>query len=154
MLRLNTILAISLLCLMGFACSDKVAEHYKTYDEAISAGAATRGWLPSFVPRTALEIDLIHDLDTNQQWFHFKADMESLSLMTKDMKAISLSDVKRKKIIKPKGIKWPVELDDVMLVTPRATFRVFHTCPSTGCLCIAIDSSAGDVYGWPCQPDL
>ncbi len=153
MIRLSTILATALLCLMTSACSDRVAEHYKTYDEAIKAGAATRGWLPSFIPRTALEIDLIHDLDTNQQWLHFRADMESLSMISKSMKAISLSEVKKKKFIKPKGINWPAELDDIMLVTPRATFRVFTACTPTGCLCIAIDSSAGDVYGWSCHPE-
>ncbi len=151
MLRLSAILAVSIVCLLSSACSDKVAEHYKTYDDAISAGAAARGWLPSFVPRTAREIDLIHDLDTNHQWFHFKADMASLSSMSLAMKEISLSEIKRKKIVKPKGIKWPAELDDFMFVTPRATFRVFNAVTSTGSLCVAIDSSAGDVFGWTCS---
>lgn len=135
------------------ACSDTAAEHYKTYDEAIKAGAATRGWLPSFVPRTAHEIDLIHDLDTNQQWFHFRAGLDSLQSISQNMKVISLSEVKKHGIVKPRGIKeWPTELDEIMFATPRASFRFFSACDSANCLCIAIDSSNGDVFGWTCKP--
>jgi hypothetical protein len=134
------------------ACSDIVAEHYKTYDEAITAGAATRGWLPAFVPRTANDIDLIHDLDTNYQWLHFRAGLDSLQSISQNMKVLSLSEIKKDKIVKPKGIKkWPPELDAIMFATPRASFRFFKSCPATECLCIAIDLSNGDVFGWTCQ---
>lgn len=153
MLRIISILAALFILIMISACSDTVTEHYKTYDEAINAGAATRGWLPSFVPRTAGEIDLIHDLDTNHQWFHFRVNVESLSSISQNMKVTSLSEIKRKKIIKPKGIRWPAELDEIMFVTPRGSFRFFYTCSSTDCLCIAMDSSTGDVFGWPCEPE-
>ncbi len=148
-----SILAAAIACLMIIACTDLVTEHYKTYDEAIRAGAATRGWLPYFTPNTASDIDLIHDLDTNQQWFHFKVSMDFVASITKDMKVTSLSEIKKKKIIKPKGIKWPAELDEIMYVTPRASFHFFNSCASKACLCIAIDSSMGDVFGWTCQPE-
>lgn len=154
MLRYLSILSASFVFLMISACSDIVAEHYKTYDDAVSAGAAARGWLPSFVPRTAYEIDLIHDLDINHQWIHFRAGPESIPSILQNMKVASLPELKKKKIVKPKGIKqWPTELDKIMFATPRASFRFFSTCSSIDCLCIAIDSSNGDVFGWTCQPE-
>jgi hypothetical protein len=153
MFKSISIFTASLALLLATACSDTVAEHYKTYNEAISAGAAKRGWLPSFVPTTANEIDLIHDLDTNHQWLHFKVNVESAASVTKNMHVISLSEIKKEEIIKPKGIEWPVEfgLDEIMFVTPRASLRFFSTCSSKDCLCIAHDSSTGDIFGWTCR---
>jgi hypothetical protein len=55
-----------------FGCSDLVTEKHSTYDEAKKAGAVARGWLPGFTPKTAIDITLVNDLDTNRQWLSFE----------------------------------------------------------------------------------
>lgn len=40
---------------------------YDTMGEAHSAGAVSRGWVPSFLPMAAYEIAESHDMDTNER---------------------------------------------------------------------------------------
>jgi hypothetical protein len=50
------------------ACDDPsmvLEEQYATLDEARADGAIERGWIPSWIPLTAITIQEIHDLDTN-----------------------------------------------------------------------------------------
>jgi hypothetical protein len=44
-----------------------VDERYPTFSTAVKASAATRSWLPGFVPGSATDVRLVHNLDTNQE---------------------------------------------------------------------------------------
>ncbi|MCD4754147.1 MAG: hypothetical protein K8R40_13840 [Anaerolineaceae bacterium] len=45
--------------------SDYEEYTYKTYADALSAGAIDRGWIPDFIPETAKDIHLGYNIDTN-----------------------------------------------------------------------------------------
>ncbi len=50
---------------------DQVHRHYATYREAMEAGERTRGWLPDWVPASAVDIHIQGDIDTNERWLRF-----------------------------------------------------------------------------------
>ena len=50
---------------------DQVHRHYATYREATEAGERTRGWLPDWVPPSAVDIHIQGDIDTNERWLRF-----------------------------------------------------------------------------------
>ena len=47
-------------------CGETPQVYYPTYEAAVSAGAISRGWIPALVPKSAVEIHEIHNLDTNK----------------------------------------------------------------------------------------
>jgi hypothetical protein len=59
-------------CLVAIAaCSETVDSRYKSYPEAVAAGAVSRGWVPSWLPHQASEILEVHDIDTNAVMLRF-----------------------------------------------------------------------------------
>jgi hypothetical protein len=71
------------LVLASLACRDLevVTESYATLQEAVSAGAVERGWLPRGLPAGSHGIREAHDLDSNRRWglFNFpQTDAEAL----------------------------------------------------------------------------
>ena len=56
------------------ACAVEMPEaSYKNIDAAIADGAVERGWVPGWLPPSALDIKEKHDLDTNGQILRFAA---------------------------------------------------------------------------------
>ena len=47
--------------------------YYKDYESAAKAGAISRGWIPTFVPSSAIEIRLKYDVENNRTWLYFRA---------------------------------------------------------------------------------
>jgi hypothetical protein len=63
--KVNFILITISLLLAG--CSGDVLQaSYADYAAAEAAGNIARGWIPPFVPASAIQIEGAHDLDTNQ----------------------------------------------------------------------------------------
>jgi len=144
------LLALTACTILG--CSDLVTEKYSKFDDASKAGAVTRGWLPSFTPRTATDILLVNDLDTNHQWLKFRIPLSEVSEITRDMKTISIAEAREYGVSKPANIgSWPPELQKVMVATPRASYRFFRATVATRSICIAVDSATGEVFGWTCK---
>ena len=46
--------------------------YFSTHTEADSAGMFKAGWLPSYLPRSTIDIEERHDIDTNDVWASFK----------------------------------------------------------------------------------
>ena len=70
MARRLTAAVIALVASMLVACSDKdvVTETYATVEEAVSAGAVERGWVPRGLPPSTRELREAHDIDSNRRW--------------------------------------------------------------------------------------
>lgn len=135
-----------------FGCSDLVTEKYSTFDEATKARAVARGWLPGFTPKTAIDITLVNDLDTNHQWLKFRVPPAEIPKMTKDMEVISYTEAWREGANKPAEVgAWPPELQKLVVVTSRASLHFFRAKAESRCICIAVDSTSGEVVGWTCD---
>jgi len=74
------------------ACSEQVEETYPTWAEAQRAGAVERGWIPTFVPRSAREIRDSHDLDSNRQTLFFVARPSDIGAMVADFPSVSVAN--------------------------------------------------------------
>ena len=60
--------------LVSVGCTDDVLEKsYSTTADAVADGAVTRGWIPKWVP-SAIEINEIHNLDTNESALSFTVE--------------------------------------------------------------------------------
>ena len=138
---------------LAIACGEIQHASYATYAAADSAGAVTRGWVPSFVPSTAIEIVEIHDLDLNTQRLRFRAPEADLRTMIATLVPLSLDEARKPGIeAPPLPGDWPFELFRGPLVaTPRGTLRMFRTqLQAPGASCIAVEWSRRIVYAWSC----
>ncbi|MGK7949074.1 MAG: hypothetical protein AB4368_09785 [Xenococcaceae cyanobacterium] len=48
---------------------------YQNYEETVAKGAIERGWIPDFLPVSAINIQEKHDLDTNEIILKFNFDL-------------------------------------------------------------------------------
>lgn len=52
--------------------SENPKNSYVTIVDAENAGAIAAGWLPKYLPKSAIHISESHNMDTNQVWAAFK----------------------------------------------------------------------------------
>lgn len=112
--------------------SDARSNTYENYESLVSAGEIERGWAPEFLPRSATDIHLDYDLDTNAVLLAFDfaaADLEALT-----QACASIDDVTAPAL---SAEWWPADLhaDDAVS---------FFQCPGGGYL--ALDAHQG--YYW------
>jgi hypothetical protein len=142
---------LTVLLASGGGCSEVVGASYATYADAERAGAVARGWLPSFMPRSATDIREVHDLDTNAQWLRFRVPAGDTSVAT-GAAPLPMIEARRSARKPPSAIgRWLPELRDPPLVTPRASVRAYrHLGPGPGARCIALDTRQNEAYAWSC----
>lgn len=90
-LRMRSITA-TVLALSLTGCNEQVDESYSTYSEAQRAGAVERGWIPSFVPSSARDLEDSHDLDTSRQTLRFTIPPAAVPAMVSGFRALSADD--------------------------------------------------------------
>jgi len=62
---------------------DVLRASYTDYAAAEAAGSIARGWIPPYVPASAIQIEGAHDLDTNQSClFAHLPDPDEQSIVT------------------------------------------------------------------------
>ena len=144
--------ALLLALLVGASgCSEVMGASYATYGDAERAGAVARGWIPSFVPRSATDIREVHDLDTSEQWLRFRVPVGDTSVAI-GAAPLPLSDARRSARKPPPAVgPWLPELRDPPLITPRAGVRAYrHRGPGPGARCVALDTRENLAYAWSC----
>ena len=136
--------------LMSCVFETRIAE-YETFAEAQAAGATEGGWLPTFLPASATDIRDVHNIDTNAQWLSFKAPSGDLRQMLQGFKALSYAEARRTVLPRPwrVGGKWPPELSEPLLATPRDTKMLAYYRASED-LCLAVEWQTGRVWAWSC----
>jgi hypothetical protein len=75
----NLLLLISMLSIMG--CNEDVEAHYRTYSDLENAGVGPRSWMPHWLPRTAVDIHDLHNLDTNSTLISFSVPEATPALL-------------------------------------------------------------------------
>ena len=148
---------IALLGCLALVCSSACVEvqraEYPSFAAAERSGAVARGWIPAFVPRSAVGIVEAHDLDLNTQRLRFHAPEPDLRRITAGLRPLTLSAARQPGIRSP-GLAgdWPAELSGrLLLQTPRATLSFYATQDSVGGgHCLAVDWATRTVYAWSC----
>lgn len=62
---LGGLCALGILMLAWLDFGENPRSYFATYDHAKSSGIMDRGWIPTFIPRSSLDIHETHNIDTN-----------------------------------------------------------------------------------------
>jgi hypothetical protein len=76
-------LSASLLFMIGLAAcflSETIESTYENIDEAVTAGAVERGWVPEWLPDTAVNLHEKHDLDSNASILRFSLSLTDFAI--------------------------------------------------------------------------
>lgn len=82
-------------------CIDEA--RYESLEEAQSAGAFERGWIPKTLPPSATEIRETHVIDTNQTWGVFSYSADDLQ-WTRSLASLSAGE--ELNIRPPRSVSW------------------------------------------------
>ncbi len=128
------------------------ARTYATYSDAAADGAAAQGWLPAFVPASAVAIRLIHAVDTHAQWLAFDLPAGTADGITATMAPMTLAEARRSGVNRPwrAGPGWPVELSRIFPGRPRDREQLALFRSADGAFCLAIDRPESRIFAWRC----
>lgn len=140
-------LALPLLPLLGYGVllyTETMAGTYATHADAMRDGAGPRGWLPAYLPATAVEIREVHNLDTNQQWLRFRVPASDARRMVVGMEPVPHPGARN---IAPRPPRWRGS----WMQTPDSVRLYRDTSPGPGARCLAVDGAdPATVYAWSC----
>lgn len=105
------LLIVTLLFAM-VGCSERLETFYQTFNEAKKSGAVEKGWIPKTLPKSAVNIKEVHDLDTNMVWIRFEIDDIEDNDFLKRYTKVSSRDVKDHLPRDPRVSWWPRHLLD------------------------------------------
>ena len=117
--------------------------HFKTYDEAAKSGLVGEGRINGWVPRSAIDIHVRVDAESNAMWLSFKAAPEHIVSRVRSCAALSEGEVKYPQY-RPRGGWWPESLSPGG--SKRSTAFKYYRC-ETGSV-TAVDEDRGEVFEW------
>lgn len=74
---------------MTVGCGDTITNHYANREKAEEAKLFERGWLPSLIPLSAMDITTTNDLDINISEGEFKFDLKETNEFIKNLMPFS-----------------------------------------------------------------
>jgi hypothetical protein len=130
---------------------ETVEEEYSTHAEALRGGLRTRGWLPDYVPSSAIRIRAAHHLDTNRQWLAFELPPSDLAaVISQGRRVVDLPPS-----YAPMWLGWwrsgLEHGEDTLLV--RLMLPAFPEGGSRQVRCLAADLQERRVFAWSCEAE-
>jgi hypothetical protein len=145
------------LILLGAGYAFHVVEHprvnYASYADAIRDGLDRRGWLPSWVPSSARDLQEVHDLDTNRQWLRFTLLPADTATILARSEPLSVHAARQTGVAAPRMTQWPMELGRFLIATPRSSIRLRRIGPPAAgqaAHCFLLDTRSLVVCAWSC----
>lgn len=122
---------------------------YATFAEAEADGLVGKGWIPRFVPKTASDVHLSYNLDTNEIWLRFSAPAADIEALERSLRPLASGDVSFPRERRSRLRRWwpaaLIERDE----GARDRFRFFSFFDEDARRTIvAIDIAAGRVWCW------
>jgi hypothetical protein len=95
---ITSVVASALALLTGVLACERWVTHdaeYPTYDAALRADAiGAHRWIPPYIPRSATQIRIRSNAESNETWLSFGASIEDLNLMVRNCKGVAPHDVR------------------------------------------------------------
>jgi hypothetical protein len=132
---------------------EQPVSEFAAYTDILAADSVEQAWLPPFLPRDAVAIREVHDLDTDERWIAFKAPPSTLRTTVRDWVPLSWPSARASVQDRPwrVGGDWPPELSRRFWHTARSTRLLsYHRDAATG-WCIAVEWGSGRAWGWTCE---
>jgi hypothetical protein len=150
-------LAVIALVEIGCFRSEQPYRHHGTLSAARSAGEVERGWLPSWVPESAVDIHLQGDLDTNWVWIRFRLPPEAIAQLRAGLRRLKNEEVQRLPWRRPNDARtwWPRNLvqlqpaDDLAL---NAELFETQAQPNSAVFIVALERETQLVFAWSVRP--
>jgi len=119
--------------------------HYSTYEELASIpNIFDAGWIPSWTPKSAVDIVESHDVDTNEGWLVFK-------YLKSDEFYAGCKEIPSDKVERPNKqytSKFPQFVTDAVIQISRNTTIKFYSCDNNSNRYLAIDKQNQRAYVW------
>lgn len=121
------------------ACGEVQESAYATLAEAKADGAMQRGWIPEWVPDSAVDIREIHDLDINHSALSLRFTPNAPWNVPKDCEKIIPSSAGKPTM---RLSSWPRDVPPTPVVTPR---HAYFKCVEGF---VAINTTQGELFLW------
>ena len=128
---LYSFVALAMLAVIGLVVlhlMENPKSKYDDYQAVVTDDAIGRGWVPSFLPKSAIEITEQHSIDANFGFVSFYADAGDIERIKDGCAAIQYSDVK---YLSSYPVWWPTELTGSNDVSANLDF---YLCAEHGVL--------------------
>lgn len=132
---------------------DVASNTYETFDAAAKAGVFEAGWLPRTLPRSAVNISEVHNIDTSELWVRFSYSGDDIQALVKECRAENHVEFPKTKRTKRNAAWWPDELTKDSDPRRRARWTIL-SCPSmrhaqsTRAANIAFDPTSRTAWYW------
>ena len=127
------------LALAGCGPSYERTEHYPTREDAVRAGAFSRGWLPQWLPASSREIWETHDQDSNDLYLKFECDKPEIESFLKAAGATPIAERERPQLPIISESWWPKELP---------LTHCYHVEHGEGKAVLVLDATMSTVVLW------
>lgn len=124
---------VAVACLAG--CDDSQRNSYATFADARESGAIDRGWVPTFLPQDATQIEEFHSVESDQSSVKFLARTDEF---LRNLSKIG-ADLKGQAAIEFDGARH-------FNVPRAATVTYFYACDEDGLGILAADSASKSFY--------
>lgn len=132
-------LVISILLSLA-GCGEYEETAYANLAAAKADGAVDRGWIPDWIPQTAVQIQEAHDLDSNHSALALRFSPKESWNPPPTCKQISRADLP-KPPTRPSW--WPTDVPPSPFVTHR---HVYYACEEKSF--VAVSQSQGEFFHW------
>jgi len=143
MVTVRSIIASFLLAALA-TCewTDTRQASYADYKAAENAGEVARGWIPAYIPKSAVDIRIKYDIENNQTWLTFYTTSDDLSWIATSCKRVSHSEINYPR--KSPARWWPSDLVDKD--QKRTAAYEFYRCHNKGVM--AINKNKKEFFYW------
>jgi hypothetical protein len=132
---------ISLMLLAFAACETRQAS-YKDYKAAEEAGEITKGWIPAYLPKSAIDIRIKYDVENNGTWLTFHARVDDISSILNSCQPVSQSDVNYP--LRSPARWWP----STLIADARQGIGSYEYYRCKDRAMMALDKKKGEFFYW------
>ncbi len=91
--RIKSVPALLLALLIFCYCHETQENYYPTLEDARNEGAIDRGWIPTILPLTSINITEKHNIDTNTVWIKFTANASDLKDLLRQLRILTKKEI-------------------------------------------------------------
>lgn len=139
----SILISFLLLIVSGCELSETREASYADYSAAEKAGEVKRGWIPAYIPKSAVNIRLKYDIENNQTWLTFHVSGDDLLWIQSSCERVSGSEMDYPR--KSPARWWPSGLIN-NVSQQQGGFYEYYRCQNKGM--VAFDKNRKEFFYW------